>query len=143
MSQSYRPMIDEYDAWGKVDDEHKSDFVSEMGSFITNINEAVVSFANGLELRGPDPKIMKSIESRGNRIGLSSESIDHFEKLLTIRDVLQYPADSHDILCTPLIKLSMGPYFGHLTLFQARCGRYVGDVLDVIQKLFEVTTSTI
>ena len=105
LSQSYRPMIDEYDSWGKVDDEHKADFVSEIGAFITNINEAVVSFANGLELQGPDAKIMKTIEQRGNRIGLSSEITDHFEKLLTdwCNQIEKYlnkptaPADADDV----------------------------------------------
>ena len=57
LSQSYRPMLDTYDNWGKVDDEQKNDFVGEIGSFINNINEALNSFASGLELRSPDPTV--------------------------------------------------------------------------------------
>jgi len=60
LSQSYRPLIDVYDNWGKVDEEQKTDFINEIGAFITNINEALTSFASGLELRAPDPKNHKS-----------------------------------------------------------------------------------
>ena len=82
LSQSYRPSIDSYDAWGKVDEEQKVDFVNEIGSFINNINDAVSSFANGLDLSSPDPKILRSVENKTNRIGLTSEAVEHFHKLL-------------------------------------------------------------
>jgi dynein heavy chain len=82
LSQSYRPMLDTYDNWGKVDDEQKNDFVSEIGSFINNINEALNSFASGLELRSPDMKLYKSLEIKSHRTSLPIESVDHFEKLL-------------------------------------------------------------
>merc|ERR1711871_1834026 len=39
--------------------------------------------ANGLDLRSPDSKIIKAIEARGNRIGLPSEAIVHFEQILS------------------------------------------------------------
>ena len=55
-------MIDHYDNWGKVDDEQKNDFISEIGSFITNLNEALSSLKSGLELRSPDPKIIRAVE---------------------------------------------------------------------------------
>jgi dynein heavy chain len=82
LSQSYRPSIDSYDAWGKVDEEQKVDFVNEIGSFINNINDAVSSFANGLDLSSPDHKILRSVENKTNRIGLTSEAVEHFHKLL-------------------------------------------------------------
>lgn len=82
LSQSYRPMLDSYDNWGKVDDEQRDDFIIEMSSFITNINEALTSFASGLELRSPEPRIMKSIEMKLHRTSVSVEAIDHFEALL-------------------------------------------------------------
>ena len=83
LSQSYRPMLDTYDNWGKVDDEQKNDFVSEIGSFINNINEALNSFASGLELRSPDPKLYRSLEIKSHRTSLPIESVDHFESLLS------------------------------------------------------------
>lgn len=82
LSQSYRPMLNSYDNWGKVDEEQRSDFISEMGSFITNINEALSSFASGLELQSPDVKIMKAVEVKSHRTALPVEAIDHFEKRL-------------------------------------------------------------
>ena len=84
LSQSYRPMLDTYDNWGKVDMEQRTDFISEIGSFITNINEALNSFASGLELRVADPKIVKEVEARSNRnsIALPASAVDHFESLL-------------------------------------------------------------
>ena len=82
LSQSYRPMLDSYDNWGKVDEEQRSDFIGEIGSFITNINEALTSFANGLELRYPDPKIIRSIEVKSNRTAIPTEAVAHFESLL-------------------------------------------------------------
>lgn len=82
LSQSYRPMLDTYDNWGKVDDEQKTDFISEIGSFIGNIHEALNSFASGLDLRAPDPKLYRALEIKSNRTSLPIESIDHFEVLL-------------------------------------------------------------
>lgn len=82
LSQSYRPMLDTYDNWGKVDDEQKNDFISEIGSFITNLNEALNSFANGLELRSPDPKIIRAVEVKAHRTALPTEAVEHFETLL-------------------------------------------------------------
>ena len=82
LSQSYRPMLDSYDSWGKVDEEQRSDFISEIGSFITNINEALTSFAGGLELRFPDPKIIKAIEVKSNRTAIPTDAVNHFESLL-------------------------------------------------------------
>lgn len=82
LSQSFRPMLDSYDNWGKVDDEQKNDFISEIGSFITNLNEALSSFESGLELRSPDPKIVRSVEIKAHRTALSPEAVDHFESLL-------------------------------------------------------------
>ena len=84
LSQSYRPMLDTYDNWGKVDMEQRTDFISEIGSFITNINEALNSFASGLELRLADPKIIKEVEARSNRnsIALPASTVEHFESLL-------------------------------------------------------------
>jgi len=82
LSQSYRPMLDEYDNWGKVDDEQKNDFISEIGSFITNLNEALNSFASGLDLRSPDPKIIRAVEVKAHRTALPTEAVDHFESLL-------------------------------------------------------------
>jgi len=82
LSQSYRPMLDSYDSWGKVDEEQRSDFISEIGSFIVNINEALTSFAGGLELAFPDPKILKAIEVKSNRTAIPVEAVAHFEGLL-------------------------------------------------------------
>jgi dynein heavy chain len=82
LSQSYRPMLDTYDNWGKVDEEQKSDFISEIGSFITNINEALTSFASGLELRVPDPKLYRVLEVKSHRTALPTEAVEHFEVLL-------------------------------------------------------------
>jgi len=99
LSQSYQPMIDNYDNWGKVDSEHKSDFVSEMGMFISNINEALSSFASGLELRAPDPKIMKAVEVKSHRTALPLDAVEHFESLLNdwcaaIERYLEQPSQS-------------------------------------------------
>ena len=82
LSQSYRPMLDTYDNWGKVDEEQKNDFIGEIGSFINNINEALISFASGLELRVPDQKIYRAVETKSHRTTLPSEAVDHFEVLL-------------------------------------------------------------
>jgi hypothetical protein len=73
LSQSYRPMLDSFEQWGKVDDEQKNDFISEIGSFITNINDALNSFASGLELRAPDPKILRAVEVKASRTALPTE----------------------------------------------------------------------
>ena len=104
LSQTYRPMLSTYDNWGKVDDEQKNDFITEIGSFITNINEALTSFASGLELRAPDPKIYKSIEVKSHRTQINTEAADHFESLLNewcnqIERYLDQPstADSEDV----------------------------------------------
>ena len=32
LSQSYKPMLNTYDSWGKVDEEHRSDFVSRLNN---------------------------------------------------------------------------------------------------------------
>ena len=82
LSQSYRPMLDSFEQWGKVDDEQKNDFISEIGSFITNINDALNSFASGLELRAPDPKILRAVEVKASRTALPTEAVDHLESLL-------------------------------------------------------------
>ena len=82
LSQTYRPMLNTYDNWGKVDIEKRSDFISEMGLFITNVNEALTSFASGLELRAPDAKLYKAVEVKSNRTALPTEAADHFETLL-------------------------------------------------------------
>ena len=84
LSQSYRPMIDTYDNWGKVDDEQRNDFISEMGSFISNINEALTSFESGLDLRSPDPKKYNQkslLDLKPNR-KIEEETLNHFEELL-------------------------------------------------------------
>eukprot|EP01033_Poteriospumella_lacustris_P002475 gene2475-1807_t len=102
LSQSYRPLIDVYDNWGKVDEEQKSDFINEVGAFITNINEALSSFSNGLELRSPDPKYLRTLDA-GRKPPV--DAIDHFEGLLTewcnqIERYLAQPAqnvDSEDV----------------------------------------------
>jgi len=101
LSQSYRPMLDSYDNWGKVDEEQKNDFISEIGSFITNINEALNSFASGLELRAPDPKYYKALEAKSHRQTLSTEAIDNFEVLLSewcnqIERYLEQPLHTSD-----------------------------------------------
>jgi dynein heavy chain len=75
-------MLHSYDNWGKVDEEQRTDFISEMGSFITNINEALSSFASGLELRAPDSKLYRALEVKSHRTALPSEAVDHFEMLL-------------------------------------------------------------
>ena len=82
LSQTYRPMLNTYDNWGKVDEEQRSDFISEIGSFITNINEALTSFASGLELRAPDAKLYRAVEVKSHRTALPTEAADHFEILL-------------------------------------------------------------
>jgi len=82
LSQTYRPTLDVFESWGKVDEEQKHEFISEISSFITNINEALTSFASGLELRAPDPKFNKALETRSQRNSLPNEAIDHFESLL-------------------------------------------------------------
>jgi dynein heavy chain len=99
LSQSYRPMLDNYDNWGKVDEEQKNDFVSEIGSFITNLNEALNSFASGLDLRSPDPKIIRAVEVKAHRTALPTEAVDHFESLLNewcnqIEKYLNQPSES-------------------------------------------------
>jgi dynein heavy chain len=71
-----------FEEWGKVDDEQKNDFISEIGSFITNINDALNSFASGLDLRAPDPKILRAVEVKTSRTALPTEAVDHFEQLL-------------------------------------------------------------
>ena len=92
LSQSYRPMLNTYDNWGKVDEEQRSDFISEVGSFITNINEVLSSFASGLELRAPDAKLYRAVEVKSHRTALPVEAIDHFESLLNdwCRQIDQY-----------------------------------------------------
>ena len=92
LSQSYRPMLNTYDNWGKVDEEQRSDFISEVGSFITNINEVLGSFASGLELRAPDAKLYRAVEVKSHRTALPVEAIDHFESLLNdwCRQIDQY-----------------------------------------------------
>lgn len=101
LSQSYRPMLDQYESWGKVDDEQKNDFISEIGSFITNINEALSSFASGLELSAPDPKIVRAVEVKTHRTALPVEAVDHFESKLNewcnqIEKYLNQPTQSGD-----------------------------------------------
>jgi dynein heavy chain len=100
LSQSYKPMLNTYDSWGKVDEEHRSDFVSEMNSFIMNINEALQSFASSLELRGPDPKLYRALETKSHRSALPAETVDHFENLLSewCNQIERYnsPAQSSD-----------------------------------------------
>lgn len=82
LSQSYKPMLENYDNWGKVDDEQRREFMNEMGSFINNINEALSSFENGLELKNPDPKFMKAAEVKANRPTVPLEVVENFEALL-------------------------------------------------------------
>ncbi|CAM9799127.1 unnamed protein product [Ectocarpus fasciculatus] len=83
LSQTYRPMLDSYDNWGKVDEEQKNDFISEIGSFINNINEALSSFESGLSLRDPDAKIYRTLEAKqSHRQTYPAETIDHCESLL-------------------------------------------------------------
>jgi dynein heavy chain, axonemal len=101
LSQSYRPLIDVYDNWGKVDEEQKSDFINEIGAFITNINEALTSFASGLELRAPDPKIIRAVEVKAHRTAIPPDAVDHFEVLLNewcnqIERYLNQPAQNND-----------------------------------------------
>lgn len=86
LSQSYLPMLTSYDNWGKADEEQKKDFVSEFSAFITNINETLSSFANGLVLRAPDPRLFAAIEQkmhRGGEVKIQAETLDHFEQLLS------------------------------------------------------------
>jgi hypothetical protein len=85
----------------KVDEEQKNDFISEIGSFITNINEALNSFASGLELRAPDPKFHKVFEAKSHRTALPNEAVDHFEVLLNewcnqIERYLEQPLHTSD-----------------------------------------------
>jgi dynein heavy chain, axonemal len=92
-------MLDSYDNWGKVDDEQKNDFISEIGSFITNLNEALNSFASGLDLRSPDAKIIRAVEVKAHRTALPPDAVDHFESLLNewcnqIEKYLNQPSDS-------------------------------------------------
>ena len=85
LSQSYAPLLEAYDGWGKVDEEQKKDFISEFNSFITNINETLNSFANGLVLRSPDPKLFAVVEQklqRGFDQKIPADTLDHFERLL-------------------------------------------------------------
>jgi dynein heavy chain len=102
LSQSYRPMLDSYDNWGKVDEEQKTDFISEIGSFITNINEALNSFASGLELRAPETKFCKALETKSHRTAIPTDAIDHFETLLNewcnqIERYLDQPMQTSDV----------------------------------------------
>ena len=85
LSQSYLPMLETYDNWGKVDEEQKKDFITEFNAFVTNINETLNSFANGLVLRSPDPKLYAFVEQKVHRPfdqKVPAETIDHFEMLL-------------------------------------------------------------
>lgn len=99
LSQSYRPMLDSYDNWGRVDEEQKGDFISQVSSFITNINETLTSFASGLELRSPDSRIMKAIEVKFHRTSITVEAVEHLEQLLNewctqIERYLDQPSNS-------------------------------------------------
>jgi dynein heavy chain len=101
LSQSYRPMLNTYDNWGKVDREQRNDFISEIGSFITNINEALSSFASGLELRAPDAKLYRALEVKSHRTALPSEAVEHFERLLNewctqIEEYIKQPTQVSD-----------------------------------------------
>jgi len=82
LSQSYRPMLDSYDNWGKVDEEQKNDFIAEIGSFISNINETLTSLSSGLSLPAPDPKFNKVFEAKAHRSALPVDAVEHFEGLL-------------------------------------------------------------
>merc|ERR1712086_566751 len=70
--------------------------ISEIGSFIVNINEALASFAGGLELKFPDPKIIKAIEVKSNRTAIPVEAVNHFESLLNewCNQIERYLADT-------------------------------------------------
>jgi hypothetical protein len=94
-------MLDTYDNWGEVDEEQKNDFISEMGSFIVNINETLNSFASGIELRAPDPKYQKAFETRSHTKN-STETLEHFEGLLyewciSIERYLEQPLHTSDM----------------------------------------------
>ena len=51
--------------------------------FISNINEALHSFASGLDLKQPDPKIYKAVELRPHKTHFGDEAKEHFESILT------------------------------------------------------------
>lgn len=101
LSHSYRPMLDTYDNWGKVDDEQREDFISEIGSFITNINEALTSFKDGLELSAPKEQFYRILDAKSHRTSLPAEAVDHFESLLNewcnkIEQYLDKPTQTSD-----------------------------------------------
>jgi dynein heavy chain len=99
LSQTYAPVITTYDSWGKVDEEQRADFMNEIDSFTKNINEAITSFASGLELTPPDPKILKNVEVKPNRTAISTEAVNHFESLLNdwCNSIDRYESSSSNI----------------------------------------------
>ena len=51
LSSSFSPLFCSSNEWGKVNDEQKIDFTSEMNRFIQNLQSALSSMSGGLELR--------------------------------------------------------------------------------------------
>lgn len=82
LSQTYRPILDNYDQWGRVDETQKSDFINEVKSFIGNISESLNVLSTGLELKSPDPRYIKTIDPKTQRITYPTEAYESFEVLL-------------------------------------------------------------
>ena len=105
LSQTYRPVLETYDQWGKVDETQKNEFISEVKSFIGNINESLNMLSTGLELTNPDPKYQKSFDPKAQRVVFPPEAYESFENLLnewcnqieTFMEQPTHPADADDV----------------------------------------------
>lgn len=105
LSQTYRPILENYDQWGRVDENQKSDFINEVKSFIGNISESLNVLSTGLELKSPDPRFTKTVDPKSQRVTYPAEAYDSFEVLLgewcdDIESFMErplHPVDAEDV----------------------------------------------
>eukprot|EP00814_Leptocylindrus_danicus_P009510 CAMPEP_0116004988 /NCGR_PEP_ID=MMETSP0321-20121206/911_1 /TAXON_ID=163516 /ORGANISM="Leptocylindrus danicus var. danicus, Strain B650" /LENGTH=4605 /DNA_ID=CAMNT_0003473357 /DNA_START=128 /DNA_END=13942 /DNA_ORIENTATION=- len=87
LSSTFSTLFAASNEWGRVDAEQKSDFETEMNSFIANLNGALECLSGGLELRQPSSDRVQgyaTMDTRtfGQRIQQNPEIIPYFEELL-------------------------------------------------------------
>jgi dynein heavy chain len=105
LGQAYRPVLDNYDQWGRVDESHKTEFIHELKSFIGNISESLNVLSTGLVLKSPDLKFQRVTDPRTLRAVFSPEAYDSYEVLLEewcnqIESFMQqptHPVDAEDV----------------------------------------------
>lgn len=83
LTSTHVPFVRDFTAWGKCEDEQKSEFLSSVERFADDLTEAMTSLAGGVELEKPSKDHeCGSTREEFDRLANEPETVAHYEKLV-------------------------------------------------------------